>query len=122
MKIKLDENLGRSVAIRFNDFGHDVETVRQEGLSGATDRKLIEICKVEKRCLVTLDLDFSNPLEFDPAQYAGTAVLRVPPNPTFQDFIVYSNRLLSELPTHSIYGKLWIVQKNQIRIYQPDEA
>ncbi|WP_295443347.1 DUF5615 family PIN-like protein [uncultured Thiodictyon sp.] len=61
MKIKLDENLGQRGAEIFRTAGHDVETVASERLSGATDRELIGICRREDRCLVTLDLDFSNP-------------------------------------------------------------
>ncbi|MDP8243489.1 MAG: DUF5615 family PIN-like protein [Candidatus Hinthialibacter antarcticus] len=120
MKIKLDENLGRAVALLFRESGYDVETVRQEGLSGATDQQLIQVCQAEKRCLVTLDLDFSNPLVFNPSDYSGIVVLRVPPNPAYQDFIEFSKNLLSKLTDNSIDGNLWIVQRNQIRIYKPD--
>lgn len=120
MKIKLDENLGRSVAQVFSGAGHDVETVRQENLSGASDRRILEICQMEERCLVTLDLDFSNPLIFDPALYHGIAVLRVPVNPAYQDFSAYSENLIRGLSLDNIRGKLWIVQRNRIRIYQPE--
>ncbi len=120
MKIKLDENLGHSVAQIFRDADYDVETVRQEGLSGASDRHVIEICQKEQRCLVTLDLDFSNPLVFDPAIYHGIAVLRVPSNPTYQDFLDYTHTLLVGFSSNDIHGQLWIVQRNQIRIYQPE--
>jgi predicted nuclease of predicted toxin-antitoxin system len=60
MKVKLDENLGVSVANLFIHAEIDVETVRSEGLSGANDQQIISVCKLEQRCLVTLDLDFSN--------------------------------------------------------------
>jgi predicted nuclease of predicted toxin-antitoxin system len=73
--IKLDENLGERGRKLFADAGHDVATVADQGLSGADDRRVIEVCGVERRCLVTLDLDFSNPFVFPPEQYAGIAVL-----------------------------------------------
>ncbi len=60
MKIKLDENLGASTAQLFINAGYDVETVRQEHLSGYDDHRLIAFCQSEQRCLVTLDMDFSN--------------------------------------------------------------
>jgi predicted nuclease of predicted toxin-antitoxin system len=56
--------------------GHDVATVAEQGLSGAEDPRVIEVCGAERRCLVTLDLDFSNPFVFPPERYAGIAVLR----------------------------------------------
>ncbi|MGH9962769.1 MAG: DUF5615 family PIN-like protein [Pyrinomonadaceae bacterium] len=42
------------------------------------DKDVIQVCLAESRCLVTLDLDFSNPLRFRPAEYSGIAVIRVP--------------------------------------------
>lgn len=62
MKIELDENLGNRGADVLRAAGHDVATVVEEGLSSASDDRLIEACRSERRRLVTLDLDFSNPL------------------------------------------------------------
>lgn len=76
MLIKLDENLGERGRKLFADAGHDVATVASQGLSGADDHRVIEVCGAERRCLVTLDLDFSNPFVFAPEQFAGIAVLR----------------------------------------------
>jgi predicted nuclease of predicted toxin-antitoxin system len=81
MKLKLDENLGSLAADFFRNSGHDVETVRDEGLAGSKDQYLLSICQSEKRCLITLDLDFSDPRIFNPVDYWGIAVLRLPPHP-----------------------------------------
>ena len=61
MRLKLDENLGRTAAALFQSVGHDTETVRGEGLCRASDREVIAVCENEGRSLVTLDLDFANP-------------------------------------------------------------
>lgn len=78
MKLKLDENLGHSIAELFRQGGDDVSTVHEQGLEGTPDKELIEICSHEARCLVTLDLGFANPLVFNPADFHGIAVLRLP--------------------------------------------
>jgi predicted nuclease of predicted toxin-antitoxin system len=55
LKLKLDENLGKSVATILENAGHNVETITGEGLRGAKDKEVIAACKTEGRCLVTLD-------------------------------------------------------------------
>lgn len=121
MQFKLDENLTQKAAQLFREAGHDTSTVKEQGLCSASDHQVINICQNEKRCLVTLDLDFANPLIFDPAKYSGIAVLRLPPRPEFLDLIEIVQTLLQGLVQDSIQGKLWIVQKEKIRQYQPNE-
>nr|VFJ57947.1 MAG: hypothetical protein BECKDK2373B_GA0170837_10697 [Candidatus Kentron sp. DK] len=75
MQFKLDENLGQRGKQMLADAGFDVATVMEEGLTSATDRDLIGVCRRENRCLITLDLDFSNPFVFPPEDYAGIAVI-----------------------------------------------
>jgi predicted nuclease of predicted toxin-antitoxin system len=76
VKLKLDENLGRRWAEQLRDGGHDVHTVVDEGLSGANDVDVLAPAVAEERALVTLDLDFANPIRFPPHETAGIAVLR----------------------------------------------
>jgi len=81
--LKLAENLGRRTAALFTDAGHDVATVHGQEMQGATDRELFDTCRAEGRVLVTLDLDFTNPLRFPPAGSPGLAVLRVKETPPY---------------------------------------
>ena len=60
IKIKIDENLGLRVKKIFKTNGFDTRSVIEEDLCSSSDFHLINICKEEKRCLVTLDLDFAN--------------------------------------------------------------
>ena len=77
MLLKLDENFGKRCEHIFRSCGHDVATVLSQNLSGTDDQKLVSVCHAEKRTLITLDLDFSNPFEFPPANYSGIAVIRL---------------------------------------------
>lgn len=76
MRWKRDENLGRSVQDVFRSAGQDMATVRDEGLQGKPDDTVFGACKAEDRCLVTLDLDFSQVLRYPPDGAAGIIVLR----------------------------------------------
>lgn len=120
MKLKLDENLGRRAVELLAQADHGVATVVSEGLSSAADEDLIEICRRERRCLVTLDLDFSNPLLFKPSEYAGIAVLRLPRKPSHDDLLAAVQTLIGGLGQGNIDGRLWIVQKGRVREYQEE--
>ncbi len=121
MKFKLDENFGTRAQAVFYAAGHDVETVVQESLGSAADLALYQVCQDEGRCLVTLDLDFTNVFRFPPATGAGIAVIRAPKNPTLPILEQLVRQFLQALETMPIEGKLWIVEMGRIRIHQTDD-
>jgi predicted nuclease of predicted toxin-antitoxin system len=120
MQLKLDENLGRRSAEILAAAGHDVATVPGEDLCRASDKDLARVCQAEGRCLVTLDLDFGNPLVFKPAEYPGLAVVRLRGRAEPLDLERALRVLAAGLEAGSIVGKLWIVEPNRLREYQPD--
>jgi predicted nuclease of predicted toxin-antitoxin system len=120
MKLKLDENLGHRIAEFFRAAGHDAVTVKGQGLAGHPDRRIFDECQQERRCLVTLDLDFANPLLFKPGETSGIAVLRLPGKPNHEDLVRASRTLIAGLEQADITGKLWMIQPGRLREYRPE--
>lgn len=120
MKIKLDENLGNRGKEILEKSGFNVQTVHDEELCSVSDTTLIKICKEENRVLVSLDLDFANPLVFKPSLYSGIAVIRLSSKPTPEELYDCVLLLTNKLKNTNITGKLWIIQKQAIREYQED--
>lgn len=120
MKLKLDENLSHAAADLFRRAGHDIETVRGQRLSGYPDEEVLAACQREQRGLVTLDLDFSNPLVFRPSLYPGIMVLRLPAKPSHDALLTLCRTLLRELENDSVAGKLWSVERGRIREYREE--
>jgi predicted nuclease of predicted toxin-antitoxin system len=120
MKMKLDENIGKRGQALLKEAGYDVCTILEQNLQSAPDPTVIEVCRIEQRCLVTLDLDFSNPLQYNPSEYSGIAILRLPKRPSQQDLLGAIETLINALKTEIIDRKLWIIKRGQIRIYQQE--
>jgi predicted nuclease of predicted toxin-antitoxin system len=121
IRIKLDENLGSCGKEIFIKHDFIVDTVHDEGLCSASDHILISKCKIEERILISLDLDFANPLVFKPSKYHGIIVIRLSKKSSPQELYDNIDVLANTLKDHSVSGKLWIIYKKVIREYQEDK-
>ena len=120
MKFKLDENFGYRAQELFRSAGHDVQSVLDEKIQGCLDKNLYRICCREKRCLVTLDLDFADITRFPPSSGNGIVVVRLPVNPSIDLLNKLIGQFLKTLEKTPIEKKLWIVEMNRIRIHESD--
>ena len=77
MRFKLDENLPVSSAAILASSGHDVDTVGQEGLSGAPDPDVVAAATAVGRVLISLDVGLADIRAYPPGSHAGIVVLRL---------------------------------------------
>ncbi len=122
MKFKLDENLGGRAILAFETADHDVSTVHLQRLDGSPDTTIFDVCKSEKRILVTLDSDFANPFIFDPRTSAGIVVIRMSRNPAPSELDISIEKLIGALTSHTIDRSLWVVTTTRIRVWNPPNA
>ena len=77
MKFKLDENMPADLVTLAVEFGHDVDSVADEGLAGAVDQRVLAAAAEQRRLLLTFDLDFADVRRYPPGSHAGIVVFRL---------------------------------------------
>lgn len=118
MKIKLDENMPAMLAENLLAFGHDVQTVPQEGLSGFADPEVWAAAQREERFLITQDLDFSNIRQFAPGTHHGILLvrLRVPGRLALAQAVT---RLFAVEHVETWRGCFVVLTERKLRIHWP---
>ena len=84
-------------------------------MGGHPDVSIAEVCQVEARTILTLDLDFADIRAYPPAMYSGIIVFRLA---RLDKALILSalRRLIPVLALEPLDGKLWIVDETSVRI------
>lgn len=115
IRFKIDENLPIEVAEVLREAGHDAVTAGEQALSGRPDPQLAQVCRDEKRALVTLDLDFADIRAYPPEKYSGIVVLRSAVQ-SIPSLTRLASRMVALLTSEPLAGRLWIVDEAQVRV------
>ena len=118
MRIKLDENIAASAAVRLTALGHDVHTVIEEELGGRIDSEVWTAAQLEGRFLITQDLDFSDARRFAAGNHAGVLLVRLPDAEQWRitDYLV----AWFSAPDASTWERCFIVATpNKVRVRRP---
>lgn len=116
MRFKLDENLPVTAVEVLRAAGHDAVALLDQVPPGATDAAVSNLVRTEARILVTLDLDFADIRAYPPGEHPGIVVLR-PGSGAANEVLRLLERLLRALPEQSPAGRLWVVDRNNIRAH-----
>ncbi len=118
MNFKLDENLSPVLGALFAAAGHQGHSVLEQSLGGEVDQRVIDVCQIEQRALVTLDLDFAQIHHYPPSRYFGIIVLRLANQgqSAVERAVGTILKLLAD--QELLIGRLWIVEEGRIRIHE----
>ncbi len=115
MKVKLDENVTAHLVELLAAAGHQVDTVGDEGLVGATDADVWAACQSEGRLLLTFDVGFGDVRAYRPGSHAGVVLLRLQDQrPAAVVDVV--RRFLIDHELDNVAGSLVVVSEDRVRI------
>ena len=120
MLVKLDENLSDAHAELLCQMGYECDRVTDEGLSGAPDKVIWQVCCQEQRFFITLDLDFSDIRRFPSGTHPGILLLR-PRTRSRKSVLELLAKIIAEYPLTSLAGCLVVADERQTRIRRPFE-
>ncbi|SFF54427.1 DUF5615 family PIN-like protein [Blastococcus tunisiensis] len=115
MKVKLDENIPRSARQVLIAAGHDVDTVVDEDLGGASDPQVVAAAAADERLLITLDRGLGDIRTYPPGSHAGILVLR----PSDQSAWTVAAALAGVVAGHdltTLAGTVTVAQRGLLRI------
>jgi predicted nuclease of predicted toxin-antitoxin system len=116
VKFKVDHNLPVELAALLRESGHEAATAAEQGLADAGDDVLAAHCLAEARCLVTLDMGFSNIRLYPPQQYFGIIVLRARRHDKLS-VLAMGRSIVNLMNSESVLNRLWIVEPDRIRVH-----
>lgn len=120
MKLKLDENLPKSLVPLLAEAGHDADTVTNEGLAGATDDAVFRAAQEAGRLLVTLDRGFGDIRRYPPGTHAGVVILRLPEQ-SVTAVTAALRRLINDHDLNDLSRVTTILEFDRLRIRRPPE-
>lgn len=119
MRLKFDENITVAAKEPLVAFGHEVDTVADEQLTGRPDPDVLAAAVTDRRTLVTFDLGVGDPRTYPPNSHLGVILLRLHDQ---QPANVIS--VLQQLAHHhnldDLAGCAVVITEDLIRIRRPD--
>lgn len=117
MNIKLDQNFSQHLREVLAALKHDVDTVFDEGLSGADDVDVLKAASSQDRILFTLDTGFLNFKSYPRGSHTGIVVFR-PPRQGALTLMKFVKAFLRSADLRKHYRHTTIVERTRIRIFK----
>jgi predicted nuclease of predicted toxin-antitoxin system len=116
MKLLVDQNLARRVAVALRDAGHDAVHVAERGLASAEDAEIVALAAAEERVIVSEDTDFGALLAHSGIQTPSFVLLRgsEPMAPDDQAALLIAN--LPAVESDLVEGAVVVFARGRIRV------
>jgi len=118
MKIKIDEDLPKAVAVLVRERIPDTSSVLDEGISGTLDPELWEIVQREKRFLITGDKGFADIRKYPPGTHFGVLLLR-PESEGISQLIELIQEVLTSDMLDKLGGCIGVATPGRLRMRRP---
>jgi hypothetical protein len=115
MKIKLDQNLSQYLRDDLTALKHDVDTVLDQGLSGAADPEVLKAATTHDRILFTLDNDFLDLKKYPLESHSGVVVFR-PPRQGALAVGEFVKAFVRSTDLKKYYRRLTVVERTRARV------
>jgi len=115
----VDENMSNLVARALRRAGHDAIHIRQAGLKGASDARVLEFAKSMTATLITQDLGFGDLDKYPLGSHYGIILMKIQDN---EPYHIRSARLLEVLDDQihaGLEGCLLTIEAMTVQRYGP---
>ena len=119
MKFLTDENIASSVLKSLRNENFDVKDIKEEGLYGISDRKIIDIAFKEERIIITHDKSFGNIINDHNIKHKGVIFIRCKNQSPNNVSNILVEALKSEIKD-KLKDSLVIISEEQINIIKRD--
>src|SRR5262249_45431650 len=113
-----DENVPAHLAPTLQTFGHDVDSVQSEALTGHRDSDVWTAAQRDGRFLITQDLDFSDARKYVPGSHHGLLLVRLR-RPGRAALLERISQLFAAEPVETWAGCLVVATEQKVRITRP---
>ena len=118
LKVKADEDLPASVAVKLRGVGYLAETVIEEEMGGAKDPALWRAVQAEGRFLITADKGFADIRKYPPGTHRGVLLLR-PDEDGIGPLEALVDLVLREGGLEQLQGAVAVATPRGLRIRKP---
>ena len=121
-KFVIDEDMPRSTAGCLRDIGYELMDIRDHGLRGADDERILKFAQDNQVVLISGDMGFSNILHFPIGSHYGIVIAHFPNEISTHEINLQLVKRIKEITGEDIKGNLIVIEPGRIRIRKKQQG